>query len=96
MHLAIDEAITNAIQHGHGGDLSKRVKVCYVVTPIQVVAEVEDQGPGFDPGCLPDPRDNGRRELPGGRGVFLMRAYMTWVHFNDRGNRVVLCKDRSA
>jgi hypothetical protein len=30
----------------------------------------------------------------GGRGLYLMRCYMTWVQFNQRGNGVVMCKKR--
>jgi serine/threonine-protein kinase RsbW len=95
VRLALDEAITNAIKHGHGGDPSKRVRVSYLVTVEHVVAEVEDEGPGFDPQRIPDPRTDEGRERPGGRGVFLMRASMTWVQFSARGNRVVLCRQRS-
>jgi hypothetical protein len=26
----------------------------------------------------------------------LMREFMTWIRFNDRGNQVTMCKRRSA
>ena len=42
---------------------------------------------------LPMPRLD---EIPGGRGVLLMRAFMSRVEFRDRGNHVVLEKERSA
>jgi serine/threonine-protein kinase RsbW len=96
VRLALDEAITNAIKHGHRGDPDKRVDVTFVVGAAQVVADVADEGEGFDPRRLPDPRTPEARERTGGRGVFLMRASMTWVRFNARGNRVVLCLHRSA
>jgi serine/threonine-protein kinase RsbW len=95
VRLALDEAIANAIKHGHRGDAGKRVEVGYRVTAEQVVAEVGDEGPGFDLHRVPDPRGGASRERPGGRGLFLMRAYMTWVQFNARGNHVTLCKVRS-
>ena len=95
VRLALEEAIVNAIKHGHRGDLSKTVRVCYHVTPAEVRADVEDEGPGFDPFAVPDPLAPENLEQPGGRGVFLMRHYMTAVEFNAAGNRVTLCKVRN-
>jgi serine/threonine-protein kinase RsbW len=54
------------------------------------VISVEDQGEGFDPENLPDPTDEDRLELPSGRGVLLIRAYMSEVEYNDRGNRLTM------
>ena len=58
--------------------------------------EVEDEGPGFDPRAVPDPREPENLERPGGRGLLLMRRYLTRVAHLDRGNRVVLFRERSA
>src|SRR5262249_29045210 len=55
MRLALEEAVANAVKHGHRGDPAKRVRVRYHVMPECVLAEVEDQGPGFDPSRVPDP-----------------------------------------
>jgi serine/threonine-protein kinase RsbW len=96
VRLALEEAVQNALKHGNRHDPSKRVRLSYRVTTEQVLAEVEDGGEGFDPGKVPDPRAPGNLELFGGRGLFLMRAYLTWVRHNTRGNRVTLCKCRSA
>src|SRR4051812_33819719 len=94
--LALEEALVNAIRHGHRGDPSKSVRVAFSVSPGKLVIEVEDQGPGFNPEQIPDPLDPANLERPGGRGVYLMRCYMTWVKYNARGNRVILCMDRTA
>jgi serine/threonine-protein kinase RsbW len=45
---------------------------------------------------VPDPLAEDNLERPGGRGLLLMRSYMTWVRFNRRGNAVTLFKQRSA
>jgi serine/threonine-protein kinase RsbW len=95
MRLAMEEALINAVKHGHKGDVTKEVRVRYAVGPDAVHAEVEDQGPGFDPDQVPDPRDPENRELPGGRGLLLMRHYLTEVRFRGRGNRVCLLKKRT-
>jgi serine/threonine-protein kinase RsbW len=95
VRLALEEAVVNAIKHGHQGDPSKEVRVAFRVSPERVVLEVEDQGPGFCPEDVPDPLDPENLERSCGRGVFLMRHYMNEVTYNDRGNRVTLCKRRS-
>ncbi len=57
---------------------------------------VEDEGPGFDPEGLPDPRDPANLERLGGRGVLLMKTFMDDVVYNDRGNEVTMIKRRAA
>jgi serine/threonine-protein kinase RsbW len=96
VRLALAEAISNAIRHGHRGDRTRPVRVRHHVDARRVLVEVEDQGEGFDPGQVPDPRAPGCRERCGGRGLFLMRAYLDGVRYNRPGNCVTLCKYRSA
>src|SRR5262249_12611689 len=95
IRLALEEAIVNAVKHGHQDDPSLLVRVSFRVTAGEVLLEVEDQGPGFDPEQVPDPTAPENLERCGGRGLFLMRHYMTWIHYNARGNCVTLCKARS-
>ncbi len=92
VRLAIEEAITNAFEHGHAGlDPSLPIKVEYAVSQGQIQIAIEDQGPGFIPEDLPDPTLQENLAKPSGRGVMLMRAYMSDVVFNASGNRVKLC-----
>ena len=89
IRLALQEAIANAFNHGHrtlAADVP--VTVYYDVQDALVVIAVEDRGPGFNPGSVPDPTLEENLERPTGRGIMLMRAYMSEVSFNDRGNRV--------
>jgi serine/threonine-protein kinase RsbW len=95
VRMAVEEAVINAIRHGHGGDTSKPVRVHYRVTPAELLAEVEDEGPGFRPADVPDPCAAEYVGRPHGRGLKLMRYYMTEVRYNDRGNRVTLRKCRN-
>lgn len=96
VRLALEEAIVNAIRHGHGNDPAKTVRFRYRLTIEGLHAEVCDEGPGFDPGGLPDPLAPENIERPGGRGVFLMRHYMTHVQYDPPGNRVTLFKARAS
>ena len=95
VRLALDEAIVNGIKHGNRGDPGKAVHVRYRIAPESLWVEVEDQGEGFDPKQVPDPLAPENLERCSGRGLFLMRAYMTWVRYNERGNCVTLCRYRS-
>lgn len=92
VRLALEEALVNAIKHGHGGDPSKEVQFRYQLTAEGLLAEIEDQGPGFKPQEVPDPQAPENLERPCGRGLLLMRNYMTWVRFNAAGNCVTLCR----
>jgi serine/threonine-protein kinase RsbW len=96
MRLAVEEAVVNGIKHGNGGDPNKQVQVRYRITADQVLVMVQDEGPGFDPDDVPDPRDVEFVERACGRGVFLMRSFMTWVQFKPPGNLVTMCKQKGA
>lgn len=96
MRLALEEAIVNAIKHGNGMDPAKSIRVSVTVNTEKVLVEIEDEGPGFDPKDVPDPTSEENLERPGGRGIMLMRAFMTSVEYNDSGNLVRLEKLRGA
>lgn len=94
IHLAVEEALANAIYHGNDSDANKHVRFTCRLSPQKVFVEIADEGPGFCPDSLPDPTDPTRIGCPGGRGVMLMRAFMSRVEFCGCGNRVILEKDR--
>lgn len=86
IRLAVEEALINAIKHGNKLDPDKQVRVRYTIDDEHFLIEIEDEGPGFDPGVIPDPTAPENLERPSGRGLLLMRAYMTDCEFRDRGN----------
>jgi len=94
IHLSVDEALVNAMLHGNAMDETKRIRFRRQISPTKVRVEIVDEGPGFDPDLLPDPTDADHLSKPCGRGVMLMRSFMSRVEFHDRGNHVVLEKDR--
>jgi serine/threonine-protein kinase RsbW len=95
IRLAIEEAMVNAIKHGNQMDPEKKVRVSCRVTSGSVRIEIEDEGEGFDVSDIPDPTADENLERPCGRGLMLMRAFMTSITYNERGNRVVLVKDKT-
>jgi serine/threonine-protein kinase RsbW len=90
--LALEEAVVNAIKHGNQMDRSKKIRIAYRVDPDRCDILIADEGPGFDPADVPDPRDPENVERPCGRGLMLMRHYMTEVRYGARGNAVHMCK----
>jgi CheY-like chemotaxis protein/anti-sigma regulatory factor (Ser/Thr protein kinase) len=70
----------------------RRVYVHARETRIEAVYVIRDEGPGFDTSHLPDPTDPANLEKSSGRGLLLMRAFMSEVRHNDRGNEVTLIR----
>lgn len=95
LRLALEEALVNGLRHGNGGDPSKRVVLRYRVCAEEVLVEVEDEGPGFDPSAVPDPTVEENLLKPSGRGLLLMRHCTCWVRYYGRGNRLTFGKRRS-
>ncbi len=95
VHLAVEEALVNAIKHGNQLDASKLVRVNCKVCRDRAWIEIVDEGSGFNPEDVPDPTDEENLEIPSGRGLMLMRSYMSDVTFNDIGNQVIMEKHRS-
>jgi len=94
VRLAAEEALANAVRHGNGADGRKRIRIRCRLGSRRVRVGVRDQGQGFDPTMLPDPTGPDRLEVPNGRGVMLMQAYMSRVRYNAVGNCVIMDKTR--
>lgn len=95
IHLALEEALVNAIRHGNRSDPEKAVEIRCYLGDDQVRIEIEDEGPGFDPAKLPDPTSEEYLDRPNGRGVLLIRTFMSRVEYRGRGNVVVMEKERT-
>jgi serine/threonine-protein kinase RsbW len=88
VRLCLEEALVNAFRHGNRFEPGLVVKFRASIGPDTCTFEVEDQGEGFDPGGVPDPTSSENLEIPSGRGIMLMRAYMSEVEYLDPGNRI--------
>ncbi len=92
--MAVAEALVNAIKHGNQMDPEKSVRVRYEIRSDRFEVDITDQGPGFDPEDVPDPTAPENLERPCGRGLLLMRHYMTKVSFADKGSTISMYKAR--
>lgn len=97
LRLAFEEAVINAFRHGHRGlPADTTIRLRWSVDADRAVVTVTDQGPGFAPERVPDPTLEENLERPTGRGIMLMRAYVTEVRYEERGNQVTMVYDRAA
>jgi serine/threonine-protein kinase RsbW len=92
VHLTLEEAFLNAVKHGNKMDPSKKVRIDYSVSPDKIEISVTDQGPGFKPEAIDDPRFGENLFKPGGRGLLLMNSYMDTIKYNDKGNSVYMVR----
>lgn len=88
VRLSLEEALANGFRHGNRSNPEKSVTVVYRIGVDEVTIAVEDEGSGFDPDAVPDPTHEANLEIPSGRGIMLIRAYMTDVQIIPPGNRV--------
>lgn len=93
--LACDEAITNAIVHGNQSRPEKKVNVQIYLSHSRFRIRIRNQGQGFDPDEVVDPREGENIHRGSGRGIFLMRNIMDIVEFKEEG-RVVELEKRNA
>jgi anti-sigma regulatory factor (Ser/Thr protein kinase) len=91
LEIATREALANAMIHGNGRSAEKRVLLrCYGEPEMGLLIVIRDEGSGFDPASVADPRQDDRRHLPHGRGLFLMRRLMDFVDYRKGGREVIL------
>ena len=55
---------------------------------------IRDEGPGFEPQEVPVPNPTSPEhvERPHGRGLFLIKAFMSEVSFNEEGNEITMIR----
>ena len=92
INVALDEAVSNAINHGYDAGVRGEIAVRLRRGADRVEVEVEDDGRPFDPLQVPPPD----LSLPleqrpiGGLGVHLIRNLMDEVSYTRVGGRNVL------
>lgn len=93
LEITLREALANAIIHGNGSEQAKRIFLrCYGAPDRDLLILVRDEGRGFDPEEVPDPRDPDRKHLNHGRGLLLMRELSDYVEFRRSGREVLIYK----
>lgn len=91
VRLALEEGIVNAFCHGHKDLTEPRpVELTYDVHRAHIEITITDQGPGYNPSAIPDPTLDENIEKTSGRGLMLIRSFMTEVRHELDGRRLVM------
>ena len=90
LRVALAEALANAMVYGNCLDPGKLVDISLRLVSDGVQVVVQDEGQGFDPACIPDPRRPECVSKPEGRGLFLIRQLVDDLAFNEEGNSICM------
>ena len=85
VEIALREALANAIIHGNHENPGKHVHVRCRCEPSEISLAIKDEGPGFDVDRISDPTAPENTESAHGRGIYLMKALMDEVRFEEGG-----------
>ncbi len=97
IEVALREALLNAVIHGNREDPGKRVYLrLRCRADGEVLMAIRDEGAGFESGSVPAPTALEHRMSTHGRGVYLMRALMDEVSFEEGGTVVHMRKSPSS
>jgi len=88
--IAVTEAVNNAVCHGNKYDVTKKVDFSIRVLDNEIIFVVIDEGSGFNPDKIPDPRDPKNLLREGGRGVFLIQQLSDEAVFSDNGRQLTM------
>jgi len=96
IHLALDEIVSNIINHGGDGRRERRFEVDVALEAGVVRVTVVDDGRPFDPLSAPKPAiDAPLADRPiGGLGVYLVRELMDRIEYTRRNGRNHLRMER--
>lgn len=89
LYLVIDEALTNAMEHGNGWDPGKKVVVRVIRNEEFLNIQIEDEGKGFDSESAGNSVSAIRNLKPRGRGIYIIKQFCA-PSWNERGNVIDL------
>lgn len=91
--ISVTEAFNNAIVHGNKLDSEKYVNVDIHTTSNDLFISIKDEGAGFNPDTLPDPREPENLTKDNGRGVFIIKALIDEVTYDfSQGGTLILMR----
>ena len=73
---------------------NRKVRVEAEFSDAHICIQISDEGAGFDPTQVPDPRNKENLRRTAGRGLFLIRTFMSQVVHNATGNQITMTKLR--
>lgn len=80
--IAITEGINNAISHGNKYNVDKKVLFSVSANQEEINVTIHDEGVGFNPEDVPDPRAPENVMKDSGRGIFIIKSLMSEVSYD--------------
>jgi len=95
LYLIVDDALTNALEHGNQWDPDKMITVTVTREPDRLNISIMDEGIGFDTSLADKTPEEIKKLIPRGRGIYIIRQFCnpTW---NEQGNQITLHIDSAA
>ena len=87
--LVLDEAITNAMEHGNRWEENKKVKVTAIKKRDGLEIKVKDEGIGFNFSNIKKRLPKGKKLSTRGRGIYIMRK-LADISWNEFGNEITI------
>ncbi|MBD3867526.1 MAG: ATP-binding protein [Acidobacteria bacterium] len=93
LEIVLREGLANAALHGNQAAETKSVFLRFYGSREQGLwIAIRDEGSGFDPDAVPDPRGEDRLLLHHGRGIFLMQQLVDDIEYRKGGTELLLYK----
>jgi serine/threonine-protein kinase RsbW len=89
VRLCFQEAVTNAVVHGNKYDEKKYVHIFLSQDTNKLILKIRDEGQGFNIAQTRNPLEKTNLNLPGGRGIFLINEYASFMDYTE-GNTLVM------
>lgn len=95
IYLCLDEALVNAMLHGHEGDPRLEVEIAVHVDAARWIITVADQGEGFVASSVPDHEQPESLMLEHGRGIRIMQEWLDELMYYRAGRCAWLARRRA-
>ncbi len=93
MNLALEEIVTNIIQHGYNGKEEYPITIRFTLDKHDLRIQVKDGAPEFNPLELPEPEDIGKpleeRNI-GGLGIHLVKKFTDNFSYRRSNNKNII------
>ena len=90
--LAVRKVLVNAAYHGNHYDTSKKVSLRIVSCANRILIEIGDEGDGFEPQAVPDPKMEQNLQKQSGRGLLIARSFLDDLTIRRREPRGMLIR----
>jgi len=89
VRLCFQEAVTNAVVHGNRYDEKKYVQISLIQDTDKLILKIRDEGQGFNLDQTLNPLEKTNLNLPGGRGIFLIKEYANFLDYTEENTLVM-------